>query len=396
MRIGIDLFTYDPEYSGGVNTFINGLCQGVVQSINKEDSIVFIVSQQNEAYLKAQYSGEQVFFLSVSTENSFRFANRVLSYMSWLLHNFKLRYWYDKFFRSSIIKSIDSSVDVMIGPSTLISFYSLKAPVLLCIHDIQHEYLPHFFSFRDRLNRWSSYRLSCWAATYIQVSSNYIKDCIVEKFSFVKPEQFFLAYEGVDFNKFTLTAQEKHKEITNEMIESGFVFYPAQMWPHKNHVLLIESLARFKELMGYELVCILTGYDYGHWKMVEQHIQKYNLKMVCYLGRVRFEEIIWLYRNCKAVLALGLHESSSLPVREGALFGKPLICSNIPPNVEAQEILNLSIVDSINSDDLSNKFIDLVKNESFYIEQGKENIEHVKQFNWKPIAERYLERLKSI
>lgn len=390
MRIGIDFHSFNPEYSGGVNTFALGITKGLLGNMQETDSVTIIVSEKNEPHLRAMFEGLPLTFIKIPVSSWYRYINRALWLLAWASRNFKLRFWCDKYFRARTMNMVDESIDALIAPTSALSFYALKAPSILCIHDIQQEYHPEFFSFNERVIRWASCRLSCWKADAIQASSKYIKDCLIEKFEFIKHDKVFIAYEGVDLEKFSPEIPGERPENIGALAGDSFVFYPAQLWPHKNHLLLIEALSIFRNRMGYELPCVLTGYDYGHWKLVQDRIEKHRLKCVHYLGRVSFAQVIWLYRNCRAVLALGLHESSSLPAREGAAFGRPLICSNIPPNIETQEFLHLRIVDKTNPNDLAGVFVELMEDGGKMIAEGIENANLVKTFDWNLIAKKYI------
>ena len=289
-------------------TFSLGISKGLIKIIRIPDTIVIIVSDKNEEALRSVFQGSPVSFLRISVGFWYRYANGALGVLAWAVRNFKLRWWYEKWFRADLMNRVDEYVDVVVVPITRLNFYALKAPSVLCIHDIQQEYYPEFFSFKERMSRWVSYRLSCWNAAAIQASSEYIKACLVEKFRFLKPEKIFVAYEGVDLEKFSVNAPSEKPNNIDGLAEDDFVFYPAQIWAHKNHMLLLEALAVFRSKHAYELPCVLTGQDAGYWGVVRSRIRELKLKRIYYLGRVRFGQVLWLYQNCKAVLALGLHE----------------------------------------------------------------------------------------
>ncbi|MFZ8477744.1 hypothetical protein ACO1MN_15895, partial [Staphylococcus aureus] len=82
---------------------------------------------------------------------------------------------------------------------TTLPFPAARVPGILCIHDIQQEFHPEYFSLRESAARWGSYRLSCWAAFAVQASSQFVKDCLLEKFRFLAADKIFVAPEGVDF-----------------------------------------------------------------------------------------------------------------------------------------------------------------------------------------------------
>jgi len=389
MRIGVDLSNLDPEYAGGMNTFSLGITKGLINVINQPDRLIVLTSCKNEIYIKSIFEGTRIEYLKVPINTLTALTNRLISLCAWMIHSYKIRHWFDKAFRFRISSTISSAVDIILTPTVVLNYYALNVPSVVCIHDIQHEYHPEYFSFFRLILRWAPYRLSCWEAASIQVSSNYVKDCLIDKFS-TKPEKMFVAYEGVDVERFAEKSREKRPRLCNDLDHNDFVFYPAQIWPHKNHLLLIDALATARNTYGREIPCVLTGNDYGHWKVILKRIKKHQLKLVYYLGRVEFDEILWLYRNCRAVMALGLHESSSLPIREGAVFGKPLICSDIPPNVEAADYLYLRLVDRSDAKYLASALIELMEEPNDLLSKSALNIARVEVFNWNRIAASYL------
>ena len=233
MRIGVDLSVLDPDYVGGVNTFAIGLVRGLIDTCESADALILIVTKRNSAFLREKFSGSGVEFLEVQASRISARVNTTLSDLSWVTGVFKLRYWYDLVFRPRLMHKIDRAIDVLVAPMTLLEFYGLRAPALLSIHDIQQEYHPEFFTWKQRVRRWAPYRLSSWRAYAVQASSQYIKDCLLEKFSFMSPQEIFVIPEGVDIASFSKTEGEQ-PENTADLEAGAFVFYPAQLWPHKN------------------------------------------------------------------------------------------------------------------------------------------------------------------
>lgn len=389
MNIGIDLTKFDGAYVGGVSTFAIGLTHGIANAISSADRIVLLVTRNNRDDLWQLFGRHNVSLVEIDESGWHRYALSLLGYLGGIFGTFKLPYWYSRLFRSNMMKKIESAVDVLVAPMTTLSLPTGRVPSILCVHDIQHEYHPEYFSLRERASRWGAYRLSCWEASAVQASSQFVKDCLLEKFSFLPAEKIFVAPEGVDFEAFSSNASMEPPGDAVNFSPRSFLFYPAQFWPHKNHLLLVEALAAFRDRNGYELPCILTGQDAGVLKSTLEAVEQTRLSMVQYLGKVPFGELLWLYANCRAVLALGLHESSSLPLREGALFGKPLICSDISPNRELARDLFVIPFESRSAAELTAIFDVLVSDESL-IEKSEKNATAVRSFDWKTVAEGYV------
>jgi glycosyltransferase involved in cell wall biosynthesis len=391
MRIGVDLCYLEPDYTGGLSSFSLGLVHGLEAIRAPGDRLLLFVVPRNEAYLRKQFAGHDVEFVPLPLGEMGWRLDAVTVLASWLLGNFKLRYWYDRLFRASIMNRMDGAADVILAPMMLLRFFAAKAPALVSMHDIQQEYHPEFFTLRQRIARWAPYRLTAWRATRIQASSRYIAGCLREKLSFIAPSKIVVIPESVDRERFSPDAcVERPPEIAE--VSAPFVFYPAQIWPHKNHLLLMEALARYREHTGEEVACVLTGRDYGGWRRIREKVEALGLRQVHYLGQVSFPRLLWLYRNCAAVLALGMHESSSLPVREGAVFGKVLIALDIPPNRETGEHLKILLVNDTAS--LAESFASL--SNPAVIEAGRQNAELVSCFDGRRIAGEYYRVLRTM
>lgn len=396
VRLGVDFSSLEPSSQDGVTTFSFGIVEGLLESLGNHEELVILASPKNESYFRERYSSSPVTILVIKNNIYARCINRMIWILSWVVHEFRLRYWYECIFRDKQSSLIEDSVDALIVPTTVLNYYALKIPSILCIHDIQQEYFPENFTFHQRLLRWPSYRLSCSRASLIQVSSLFIRDCLIEKFPFLLPEKLFIAPEGVNEKYFSLNALISKPNIPDNISLNRFIFYPAQLWRHKNHRLLLFALTKYKEHYGEEIICILTGHDFGQLSEIKGLCSGLGLAKVVYLGRVQFPELLWLYKNCSAVLALGLHESSSLPVREGAAFGRPIICVDIPPNVETSLSLYLTLVDQMNPSSLENALRELYVDGRVMIELAKKNVDLVKIFYWSKIVNIYREKITQL
>jgi glycosyltransferase involved in cell wall biosynthesis len=390
VKLGVDLTKFDASYTGGVATFVLGLTHGLVSSVAPSDQIVLLATSGNREDLTLRFGCDNVSVVEVDDGALHRYMTALLGYLGFVCNTFTLPYWYDRVFRSGCATKIEGAVDVLIAPMTTLSLPSGRVPSILCVHDIQHEYHPDYFAFRERAARWGRYRLSCWAASAVQASSQFVKDCLLEKFEFLSADKIFLAPEGVDFEAFDPEAAMAAPPTGADIEPGSFLFYPAQLWPHKNHLLLVEALAAFRDRNGYEMPCLLTGQDCGMLEPIRAAIARSGLSKLRYLGKVPFKQLLWLYANCRAVLALGLHESSSLPLREGAVFGKPLICSDIPPNDELERDLFILPFARQSAADLLARFDALISAGATLDERSMQNQSRVRCFNWAAIATKYI------
>lgn len=109
-------------------------------------------------------------------------------------------------------------------------------------------------------------------------------------------------------------------------VASPYVLYPAQLWAHKNHVVLFEALELLPE---YHLVCV--GSDKG----IRKHLQVLASEIgvadrAHFLGFVSQADLVLLYRNAHALTYPSHFGPENLPPLEAFSLGCPVVASDIP------------------------------------------------------------------
>jgi glycosyltransferase involved in cell wall biosynthesis len=175
-----------------------------------------------------------------------------------------------------------------------------------------------------------------------------------------------------------------------------FLFYPAQLWPHKNHLALLKALKHLESSTGFRIPLVLTGEKFSSSKPVFSFIGKNSMDYVRYLGKVPLEDLVGLYQNATLLITTTLHESSSLPVLEAAAAGLPIIASRIPPIEEIGRVLRLNFVDPLNPADIASRIHELWHASTTLSEQAAYNRQQSNLFSWKNTAMGYLRLLRRI
>lgn len=105
----------------------------------------------------------------------------------------------------------------------------------------------------------------------------------------------------------------------------GYLFYPAQFWPHKNHVRLIEALA-IRRREGHEDVLVLAGGDKGNKRHVLAVADRLGVSdQVRALGYVDDLDLCGLYEGSRAVVFASYFGPTNLPPLEAWASGRPLV-----------------------------------------------------------------------
>ena len=129
-----------------------------------------------------------------------------------------------------------------------------------------------------------------------------------------------------------LKSQNKTDHISTIIKKYGlsqeFLLYPAQFWPHKNHIRIIQALEILKK-QGKTTVVVFVGGDKGNKKRVADAVKKAKLEeQVIDLGFISNEDLSALYEGCLAVVMPTYFGPTNLPPLEAWQARKPLIYSH--------------------------------------------------------------------
>nr|WP_306235786.1 glycosyltransferase [Bradyrhizobium sp. Bra64] len=108
-------------------------------------------------------------------------------------------------------------------------------------------------------------------------------------------------------------------------LQPGYLFYPAQFWPHKNHMTLLAALALLRE-RGITERLVLCGSDRGGRDKIDAAIRTYELsEQISIIGFVESAELGALYRGAAALVMPSYFGPTNLPPMEAWAVGTPVI-----------------------------------------------------------------------
>ena len=106
-------------------------------------------------------------------------------------------------------------------------------------------------------------------------------------------------------------------------------FYPAQTWPHKNHLRLLRALAVVRDRMGLRIPLVCSGHLTAHHGDLVREARRLGLEgQVVFLGFVSPHELQALYRVATAMVFPSLFEGWGQPVVEAFRTGLPVAASS--------------------------------------------------------------------
>lgn len=113
-------------------------------------------------------------------------------------------------------------------------------------------------------------------------------------------------------------------------LSNSFIVYPAQFWPHKNHINLLLALQLVNKKAKRPLDLVLTGSDKGNLDHVQKTINALELReRVHIVGFVPVTDIAGLYREAIAMVYPSLFGPDNLPPLEAFAMGCPVAASHI-------------------------------------------------------------------
>jgi glycosyltransferase involved in cell wall biosynthesis len=109
-----------------------------------------------------------------------------------------------------------------------------------------------------------------------------------------------------------------------------YLFYPAQLWAHKNHVTILDAARELQEKHGRKVALAFSGADKGNRAYLTRRASELGLAdRVHFLGFVDRAELIGLYRKASALVYLSLFGPENLPPLEAFALGCPVVAARV-------------------------------------------------------------------
>jgi glycosyltransferase involved in cell wall biosynthesis len=234
-----------------------------------------------------------------------------------------------------------NKIDLMIYPiSTSLSFET-RIPYILTIHDLQHRLQPEFPEVSAN-GEWEAreylFRNGIRNATLLLAESETGKEDILTFYGEygVTPDRVKVLplLPSITLQRDINTA-ERQRVRQKYSLPDRYFFYPAQFWPHKNHLRIVKAMALIKERYDIPVNILFSGYHSGEireatFKEVTDTASKLQVQnQISYLGYVPNEDIAALYAGARALIMPTFFGATNIPPLEAWALSCPVLTSDI-------------------------------------------------------------------
>lgn len=327
MKVGIFLNNISPE-SGGGFTFEDNIVNALINTKCTEDQFYFLHSSNHQI----KSDNENINFVNL---NNYKYYYQNKTFKKLIDRAFNAKVYEEnkcKIFLNDLIKKHKLDIIWFVSPTGPAELYNIKIPYMVTVWDLQHRLQPYFpevnYSGWVWEEREKFYSTVLPKASYIITGNEEAKSQICSFYS-VSPKRVYpIPLATPDF---ALNAKDKASEILKKHdLKSGrYLFYPAQFWPHKNHIRLLKALKTLNEKHNADLTIVFTGSDKGNMAYIKKKTKELELTdRVKFLGFVEKTDLLHLYKNAFALVFPSYFGPDNIPPLEAMALGCPVICSN--------------------------------------------------------------------
>lgn len=243
---------------------------------------------------------------------------------------------FGKFTTKSIINKIkEENISIMIFLGQNFSTYFLNIPTVNIIYDLQHRISPQFPEVSKR-GIWQMreyfYKKITLKSSIIIVDSETGKNDLIKFYNFPQEKIVVLPFLAPNYLESNITNEKANELLKPYNLPEKFIFYPAQFWPHKNHINILRAIKKLNDsnLKVNVVFCGSKKDEWGVYQKLEKYIKNNDLQdQVFYLGYIDNSVMASLYHLSEALIMPTFFGPTNIPVLEAWKMECPVIYSNI-------------------------------------------------------------------
>ncbi|QQO36563.1 glycosyltransferase [Bradyrhizobium diazoefficiens] len=204
-----------------------------------------------------------------------------------------------------------------------------QLPFIITIFDGCHRDAPEFpevRTFGEFERREILFRLASTKAVAVIVNASELIDDLCRRYAMERDRAICIPFSPSTYiSRSAPDAAADAAVLAKYRIEPGYLFYPAQFWPHKNHITLLAALALLRE-RGVTERLVLCGSNRSGRDKIDLAIRTYGLSdQISIIGFVESAELGALYRGASALVMPTYFGPTNLPPLEAWAVGTPVI-----------------------------------------------------------------------
>lgn len=375
---------------GGVEQVLIGLASGLSKLTDGDEEYLFLVHADADGWIRPYIQGPCRILRGTTTAQA-----RPPGWKQFLISTTPVvrDMWYEVWYEMNSLVGREAvkvprsdgtiekaNVDVIHFPKQ--DGFLTDVPSIYHPWDLQHIHLPQFFTSRQFRVREVTYRAFCEQATVVATASSWGKKDLIRHYG-LSEEKVQVVPVAPVLDAYPIPTYEDLEMVRKKYsLPDSFIFYPAQTWPHKNHIGLLKALNILRSDYGLVIPLVCSGNVNDFFPKLERKIRKLRLAdQVLFLGFVSPLELQCLYKLCQFMVFPSKFEGWGLPVTEAFLAGAPVACSNVTslPDLAGDAAL---IFDPHRPEEIADAVLHLWSDEalrSTLIARGKKNVE---RFTW--------------
>lgn len=361
-----------------------------IAAIDKNIGVTFFTNwntyQSNKELYEGGFPGFRVEVLKASApvKKIYAYSNKILKFSGIETQNRLQKELED-------IKGFDA---VYFTAAHMSPFYNIEGKKFATFHDFNWKYCfgtPNFTkkdvaNFNEAMPLW-------FDATVPIVSSHFIKTEI---------EKFYPGHKYPVEVVYLPNIGAEVKGQPEKLFTFPYILYPANLFAHKNHLMLFRALHLLKQQEKLkDLKLVLTGGGTDHFKYSKLSltgIEQSNADDfdVLGMGYVSNTEIDSLIKNATLNLSASIYEAGSGPAIDAWINKAPFIMSDIPSHRDQLSNFNLKCIlfDPCSHYDMAEKIGYALNNLDEMKKMSLAGHEALKKNNWETAARNYLSIFK--
>lgn len=328
LRVAIDARIV-PGTSGGIEQFVIGLAHGLSLLEDGDEEFLFFAWADEQDWLRP-YVGGRARICDAGRRPVSRGKERLKRAVP-----LTERIWHElpPLRRATVVAPSDgrmeaAGAEVVHFPKQ--SAFITQLPSIYHPHDLQHLHLPEYFTRRERRLREMGYTAYAQQAAVVAVASSWTRRDVVEQLG-VPEERVVVVPLAPAVAAYPEPSPGDLAHARSQLgLPERFIFYPAQTWPHKNHLGLLEALRLTRDETGVVIPLVCSGAITSHFTAIEGMTEELGLSdSVRFCGFVSPLDLQALYRLSTATVIPTKFEAASFPLWEAFANGSPVACSNV-------------------------------------------------------------------